>query len=368
MTGRELRDKRSPPSDRWGGSSGSTHLDDGPGGRTWLWVLVTIVVLASILLAVPLDRVGEALGWIGVGPTLLAVVISVVDVLLVDSDRLRRFCRYRGLDVTLRDAAAMVVPAVALGLVAPLHSDKVLKARLLNVRHHRPFGEALGIVVTDRGVSLISHAALVVGGLFGLWLGAGWTISALAVTSGTALSGAIFLIVLKAFTSWRPIARHRLLGPVAAPFWTMRPSFIAAMFGYALVADLAVASTLQVMAASARLDVPFAAILAFRHGSLLIDKVPITVGGYGLREGSLALGLSLYGDAPVAVAVALWFGVCSSLVPSLVALMFRPFVSSSLERLRRDLAMGLRQVSALRGARRDPRRERPGSGEVNHEC
>lgn len=329
-------------------------------GRTWPWVATTVVVLVVILLSVPLERVAEALGWIGIGPTLLAVAVAVVDGILVDSDRLRRVCRHLGLDVTLRDAAALAVPATALGVVAPLQSDEVLKARQLNVRHHRPFAEALGIVATDRGFSLVAHAALVAGGLAGLTFGAGPLGTTVAIALGTSVSGAFLLALVWAIASRRRLANHRLLGPFSGPVRGLRPGFVAGMFGYALAADLAVAATLVVMAGAAGLEAPVAAVLVWRHGSMLIGKVPVTVGGYGLREGSLALGLSAYGEAPVAVAVALWFGVCASLVPSLVALTFRPFVAGTVERLRQDLAQGAREVSVLLGAR-DDRGADPGS-------
>lgn len=320
-------------------------------GRTWPWVATTVVVLVVILLSVPLDRVAEALGWIGIGPTLLAVGVAVVVGLLVDSDRLRRVCRHLGLDVTLRDAAALAVPATALGAVAPLQSDEVLKARQLNVRHHRPFAEALGIVVTDRGFCLVAHAALVAGGLAGLAVGSGRLATTAAIAAAAFASGVFLLAMVRAIASCRRLANNRLIGPFSAPFRALRPGFVAGMFGYALAADLAVAATLAVMAGAAGLDAPFAAVLVWRHGSVLIGKIPVTVGGYGLREGSLALGLSAYGEAPVAVAVALWFGVCASLVPSLVALTFRPFLAGTVERLRQDLARGVREVSVLLGPR-----------------
>lgn len=320
-------------------------------GRTWPWVATTVLVLAVILLSVPLDRVAEALGWIGVGPTLLAAAVAVVDGLLVDSDRLRRVCRHLGLDVTLRDAAALAVPATALGVVAPLQSDEVLKARQLSVRHQRPFAEALGIVVTERAFGLVAHAALVAGGLAGLASGAGPLGTAVVIALGTVVSGAFLLALVRAVASRRRLANHRLLGPFSGPFRGLRPGFVVGMFGYALASDLALAATLVVMAGAAGLEVPVAAVLVWRHGSMLIGKVPVTAGGYGLREGSLALGLSAYGEAPVAVATALWFGVCASLVPSLVALTFRPFVAGTVDRLRQDLAHGVREVSVLLGTR-----------------
>ncbi len=334
-------------------------------GWTWPWVATTVVVLVVILLSVPADRVAEALGRIGIGPTLLAAAVAVVDGLLLDSDRLRRVCRHLGLDVTLRDAAALAVPATALGVVAPLQSDEVLKARQLNVRHHRPFAEALGIVATDRGFSLVTHAALVAGGLAGLGYGSGPLGTAVAIALGTSVSGALLLALVRAIASVPSLANHRLFGPFSGPFRCLRPAFVVGMFGYALAADLAVAATLVVMAGAAGLEAPLAAVLVWRHGSVLIGKVPLTVGGYGLREGSLAVGLSAYGEAPVAVAVALWFGVCASLIPSLVALTFRPFVAETVERLRQDLAQGVREVTTLLGSRGDRQSDPQPPDDVN---
>ncbi len=336
--------------------------------RTWPWVAVTLALLGIVLLSVPLDRVVEALAWIGPGPTLLAVVVCVVDGTLVDADRLRRVCRHLGLDMSLCEAAGLAIPATAFGIVAPFQVDEVLKARQLNMQHGRPFAEALGIVATERGFSLVAHASLLAGGLSGLWRGPPGASECLLVALGTAFSGAVLLLLARALASWRTVADHRLFGAVAGPYRRLSPGFIVAMFAYALGVDLSVVATLQVMANAAGLDVPFAALLVLRHGSVLLAKVPVTVGGYGLREGSLALGLAAYGEAPAAVAVALWFGVCANLVPSLVALLFRPFVARSVERLREDLALGLREVWVLL-ASRDKRTSDSGpDGEVKPPC
>lgn len=332
-------------------------------GRTWPWAVTTVAVLL-VIVSVPLDRVTEALGWIGVGPTLLAMVVAALDGILVDSDRLKRVCRHLGLDLTLRDAAALAVPATALGVVAPLQSDEVLKARQLSVRYGRPFAEALGIVVTDRGFSLVAHAALLAGGLAGLLSGAGPLGTVAVVATGTVACGTFLLALARAIASWPRLANHRVVGLFLGPFRALGPWFVAGMFAYALAADLALAVTLAVMAAAAGIEASFAAILVWRHGSILFGKIPVTVGGYGLREGALALGLSAYGEAPVAVAVAvaLWFGACASLVPSLVALAFRPFVAGALDCLKQDLTRGVREVSALL----DPRNGR-GSGPGAHD-
>lgn len=133
------------------------------------------------------------------------------------------------------------------------------------------------------------------------------------------------------------------------------------MLAYACLANLALSGALWWVGYAAGADWTLASALAWRAGSVIASKVPISLGGLGVREGVLVAGLAGWTASPAAVAAGLVFGLTTALAPPLVALGFWSWFRDSMDQMLRDLKQGLRGIRRFSGKARRPS-EVPGPG------
>jgi glycosyltransferase 2 family protein len=88
------------------------------------------------------------------------------------------------------------------------------------------------------------------------------------------------------------------------------PAQVVRVMGTALLYQLSVIAVFALVFRALDLDVPIAAVLAFVPAVLMIQVLPISISGLGVREGALALFLHPFGvsDAQALAAGLLWFG------------------------------------------------------------
>ena len=306
--------------------------------RTLLAVAVTGLILALLLLPLSPRALADAFARIGLLPVLLVALVAVIDGLPVEVDKLRRTCRHLGIPLTYRQSAALSLPATALAAVLPAQAEELVKARQLSLLKGVGFEEAVGTILLDRGYNLGGHIVLLSGSLAAMAAGATGPralVAGLAVGGATCALGVLLVALAGRWSDRVAWLKDR---PLTRALRTARPSFNAWMVLYCGLVQAALAGSLAVMAGAAGLAVPFAAVLAWRTGATLFAKIPVSIGGFGLRVGALALGLAAFGSAPAAVASALLFGVVSVLVPSLAAFAFYPLLARTLGHVRDDLA------------------------------
>lgn len=313
--------------------------------RIVLAVVVTALILALMLAPISLEAVLDAFREIGLVPMLPVALAGLIDALLVDVDKLRRTSRHLGIRLSFAQSAVLSLPATSLGVILPAQAEEFLKARQMSLRYGVPFGETVGIVLLDRGFNLGGHFVVLAGSLAALAIGgSGPWASGAGLLGGALMCGALVALVLFA-ARWVGSRRRASLQSLTWAARTTKPAFNGLMFCYSASVHLAFSLALLFMAHAAGLDLPFAAAVAWRSTAVLFGKIPITLGGFGLREGTLALGLAAFGPTPSAVAVALLFGVVSALVPALAALAFQPFLAKTLGLVHDDLRLGGRMLA-----------------------
>jgi glycosyltransferase 2 family protein len=88
------------------------------------------------------------------------------------------------------------------------------------------------------------------------------------------------------------------------------PAQVVRVMGTALLYQLSVITVFALVFRALDLDVPIAAVLAFVPAVLMIQVLPISISGLGVREGALALFLHPFGvsEAQALAAGLLWFG------------------------------------------------------------
>jgi len=331
----------------------------GPWPSRGLALALSLAILTALVSRVPLGEVAAAFRSVGPWTVAATALAALIEGVLVDLDKIRRILWHLGFRLPIWEVARLAMPAVALGAVAPVQAEEVWKARQIRDRLGCPFGEALGIVAFDRGINLASHLVLAAGGLGAWWLDSG---------SGPVLAGSLTLAFLAALGGISGTARlvpagspgrHGGLASFTLALRNTTGGFRAGMLAYACLANLVLTVALWWMGVSAGAEWNLSSALAWRAGSVLCSKIPVSLGGLGIREGVLAAGLSRWTSEPVAVAVGLAFGLTTAVVPPLFALGFRSWFRESMDLMIRDLRRGSRFLH--RGCTRDSERGRSGS-------
>ena len=327
----------------------------GPWPTRALALGLSLAILAALASRMQVEEVAEALRSVGPWPWVVTLLVALLDGLVIDADKLRLLLRHLGFPASFRDAAALAIPATALGALAPAQVEEFWKARQVQVRLGTSFPEALGIVAFERGLNLVSHLVLAAAGLVSLALDPsfGWTLWLVLGGAYAAGLGGISL-VSRVLRSGR-LDRHA--GAVAFLSALRRTStgFRAGLLAYACLANLALSGCLWWMAIGAGVEWPLASALAWRAAAVVGSKVPVSLGGLGIREGVLVLGLSGSAEASLAVTVALLFGLTTSLAPPLFALGFWSGLRETTGWMIRDLGRGLRCWRSCRSKPQDPR-------------
>jgi hypothetical protein len=166
-----------------------------------------------------------------------------------------------------------------------------------------PWRTALQAIVVDRGLGSMALFLLAVGGLpglIGLLTGYDWravaVAGAVAVSLGTAL--AIFLVMYLAKRA-RSVFLAELLGLALAAI--REPGIrtrLAASFALALIAQSMNVVIFFMLGHDLAITLGFGYWFLIVPPALLISMLPISAGGWGLREASFAVALASFGIRP----------------------------------------------------------------------
>jgi len=298
---------------------------------------LSLAILAMLLSRVSPEEALGALAMVGPWPVLATVAVALIDGLLVDVDKFRRLLSRLGIRCSFREVATLSIPATALGGLAPAQAEEFWKARQLQRLLGGTYSEAMGLVALDRGINFASHLVLGGGALASLWLGAGcpWSLAAgVGVAYGLALGG---MGLLSRLAGRVPADRHPRSRAFTGGLRRSSPGLRARILAYACASHLALSGCLWWMAIAGGAQWTLSEALVWRAASVLASKVPVSLGGIGVREGVLALGLSRAIPASVAVPVGLLHGLLTGLLPPLAALGFRSWFRETAEGMLRDL-------------------------------
>lgn len=288
--------------------------------RNLLRLGVSVAVLAVLFQRVGLGEVLEI--CLRARPELLAVGFGLYSAgQVVSAFRWRELARRVGFRVSAGEYARIYFIGMFFGLAIPstLGADG---ARTLYLGRHEPGPtRALSSVAFDRWVGLVSLVVVAVGALL---LGPSEDLPPAVVSSIIALG-----IALVAFWSLAPgLARmlpaqgnlRRLIEEDLAPYFRDRPLLARAMLLSFAVHGLQII-TQKSLATALGLDISLGFVAIYHPLVVLAAAIPITIGGFGLREAAYAWLLPQVGIAPddaVALALLWWaIGAAGGLVGGL---------------------------------------------------
>ncbi len=287
---------------------------------------ISVALLATVAAALDPSAIAGRLAGLRVPWVLLALAISVLQVVVL-AWRWRFTAGRLGIDLPWGAAVREYYLGVLLNQVLPGGIAGDVSRAWRHARSEAPAGAAVRAVILERAsgqVVMTSVAALSLLALPIAWGSAARSLGALALVAVGAL-GLVAVVGLVALRLWM-----RSAGSLSGRMWA--DTHAALLHRDALPAQLAsalltVASYVAVFLAAARavgVDTPVGLLLPLVAPVLMAMLLPVTVAGWGLREGAAAALWGLVGLAPedgVAISVAYGLVVLLSALPGLGALM-----------------------------------------------
>jgi hypothetical protein len=285
-------------------------------------IMVSVGLLAAVAAASDLGALGGLLARLQPGHALLAVAL-LAGIAVVSGLRWWLVGRAISAPLSLQDCISLMFVGTFFSQVLPTSVGGDAVRILLAGRRGLPYGRAFSGVMLERASGLLALVLMVVGGT--LWLGARIdppllrlallaSLPALLVVLGLLCS--LDLLVL-------PAALTRWLRPFSALADDARQVMLAPLTSLALLLLSAAAQFLTVgavylLAQGLGLPLGFADSLALVPAVVLITFFPLSLAGWGVREGAAVVLLGFAGlaaDQALAVSVQLGLGLLAAGFP-----------------------------------------------------
>src|SRR5215203_4547269 len=284
-----------------------------------LTVIVAVALLATTLHFVDVSRVADSLRRIGPGAAILAGVLALIQVALC-ALRWSLISRLTPTPLRLRDASLGYLEAAFINAFLPslIVSDGTRMVRAIS-SGATPTYAFVG-VASDRLVALCALAIASATGLLFLPEASKHPLVVLALVG--LLPGFVFgLVVLDLLGRYFVrLARFRIVRPfleLASLMERLRrmPGLTAIVLAISLVGHAFGAGAFYVLSQQLELNVGYWAMFALSAPIVVYSSVPISIGGWGLREVLSAALFGLVGVAPASgVALSIAYGLLMSAV------------------------------------------------------
>jgi glycosyltransferase 2 family protein len=294
--------------------------------------LIKLVVSGGLLalLAYKLDTPTVREGLLGVNRgVFLTALFSLVLLIALQGWRWLVVARALGVPVKLPTAVALAFVGSFFSQVLPsaVGGDAVRVYRLY--KSGVSLGQAFDSTLIDRVLAVIGLVVLAFAGalVFGWTRMPGQLTALLAVFAAAAVVGVAVLLNLDRAPLPRWMARHAMLHKLTRVSADARlicgaPWALLAAIGASLVGHIGVSGTFWLLGRHTGLGVDFAGCVAIVPLATLLTMLPISVAGWGVREGALVLAVTAVGGNPAAALVtSILLGVataCASLPGALV--------------------------------------------------
>ena len=284
-----------------------------------LTLVAGTILLTGTLYFVDLNAVVEGLRKIGYGAAFLAGLLAIGQVLIVGF-RWHLISRQTGAPLRLRDTTLGYLEATFVNAFFPtlIASDGARVLRAMGSGAN-PMNAFVG-VVTDRIVALCGLAVASAAGIFFL-PGAVHNPFLLAAIVGILpafLCGLLMLDLMGRYfvrlSHWRIVRPFLELASYMRRLRQM-PRLTFLVVGVSLVGHMFGAGAFYVLSQQLGIQIGYWAIFALAATILVYAAVPISIGGWGIREAVTATLFGLVGYAPsAAVALSIAFGLLMSAV------------------------------------------------------
>ena len=282
-------------------------------------LLLSIGVLIYLVRRLDLDQLRTNLFAVDPWMFLLALVLVGSQCLIVNG---RWMLIMRSLGVTIEWLAGMRILMISLWFNQVLPSSAggdVVRIWLLR-RRGVQWSQAVKGVMADRFTALLGLVALMVAGLPVLVMRVHNSAAELAI-GGLAAAGVAGTIFLLTLDRWP--ARIIALGPIASfvrfgvliRFLLLQFQQRGLLFGSAILIHLMNAASCYVLAIGLQANLSVLDALIFFPPVILLTAVPISISGWGVREGAMVACLALAGVSPAkALAISLLMGAISVII------------------------------------------------------
>lgn len=279
-------------------------------------LVITAALLFFLLQKIDFSLVVDRFSAIRPSFLIIGVLLIAIQSIVVMATRWALVLESLGVPQPWRRLAHIMIISLFFNETLPstVGGDAV-RAMMLN-RDGLPLGATVQSIAVERVMGLIS---LLLFALFGAVLLLPATndplpVFAIMVLTAGALAGALIVILLARMKLQLP----RWLSVLQRPYNVLTSSVTALgghrrrlglMIGLSLIGQLLVFTTLWMVTLA--LNIPLAPwhALAIMPSVILATIIPISVGGWGVREGAMVVGLGLVGVAAVdAIAISLLFG------------------------------------------------------------
>lgn len=286
------------------------------GMQGWFWLVVKIVVSVSILAAVlsrvDFARVGDSFATLSL-PFFLLSLVAMAAANCLGGYRWSVLTQKLDARMSARDAIGMYLAAIFVGQALPSTLGVDAVRGWLASRKYAPLSQIAGGIATDRAFGLIALGLLLLAGAPRLFAmgddrigqAAGFALAMLAI----AVIGAVITVAV--------LLRMKLSGPLAHAQGFAKTVLSVVMHRQGVIA-LAISLTVHLMlvisivmiADSLGARIGALDALATIPAAMLIAAIPISINGWGLREGAMVACLGLAGiPASEAFIVSILFGI-----------------------------------------------------------
>ena len=274
----------------------------------WLLRLIGPALLLAFLLTADLDKLWESMRSAQLWPIALSLLL-LPPFVIIKSYRWVRLLREMGLSLDLPTACALYMVGIFYGTTTPGQAGDLLKAVYLRDRG-QPVAPALLSVVLDRLCDLLVMAALATIGIFALGrlLPSPELRTALVVAMGLGLAALTTLIVARGPRQWAlTVALPRLAPRLRASLDRWNSQLAGLHLRPGLVAEVGLLSLgsagftfwrLWLLFVALNLtDVPLYVVVGVSALVAVLQVLPISIGGVGVREAVFFPVLAAYGHS-----------------------------------------------------------------------
>lgn len=288
--------------------------------RLWIKIGVTALIVAALLAYVDLGTVVEKIATLGRGH-LTAVLLLLCAQIVFAGWRWHLILRALGERIAFREDFRMYL-AGAMANIALLATVGGLSVRaLLLVRR----GTSLGVAALSLAVErLLVLAALIVAFVFGALVLRGQIqqTGIEAMHSAALVAGLLLLVGVLGVVCVYRVLRRRRFGAACPELAALarRPWQTAALFASSALVLLLSFAVVAVIASALGVHVPLLLLLAVQPIVVVMASLPVSFGGWGVREGSMVVSLGALGvSAEKALAISVLYGLTGVAATLLVA-------------------------------------------------
>jgi hypothetical protein len=282
-------------------------------------IVLSIGVLVYLVRRLDLDQLRTNLFAVDPRMFLLALALVAIQTAILNG---RWVLIMHSLDVSIEWLAGLRILMISLWFNQVLPSSAggdVVRIWLLR-RRGVQWSQAVKGVMADRFTALLGLVALMVAGLPFLVMRVHNSAAELAIggLAAAGMAGTIFLLTLDRWP-----ARIIALGPIASfvrfgtlvRFLLLQFQQRERLFGSAILIHLMTTAACYVLAIGLQANLTVSDALVFFPPVILLTAVPISISGWGVREGATVACLALAGVSPAkALAISLLLGVISVII------------------------------------------------------